>query len=83
MVWHFCLAVGLSFILRFSRLARICLLRSVVPEGRVTLYLPSCSGSTRLAGFAGGETFALATTGALTFGDTGRATGWTTSVVST
>lgn len=38
-----------------SRLARICLLRSVVPDGKVTLYLPSCSGSTRRAGFVGGE----------------------------
>lgn len=40
--------------LRDAFFAKICLLRSVVPDGNFTLYLPSCSGRTRLAGFAGG-----------------------------
>lgn len=33
--------------------AKICLLRSVVPDGNLILYRPSCSGRTRRAGFAG------------------------------
>jgi hypothetical protein len=37
--------------LHMACLAKISLLRSVVPLGNVILYRPSCSGSTRLAGF--------------------------------
>lgn len=33
--------------IHICRLARICLLRSVVPDGSVILYRPSCSGNTR------------------------------------
>lgn len=35
--------------------AKICLLRSVEPDGNVILYRPSCSGNTRLGGFFGGS----------------------------
>lgn len=37
--------------LHIAFLAKICLLRSVEPDGSVILYRPSCSGKTRRAGF--------------------------------
>lgn len=37
--------------LHIAFFARICLLRSVEPDGSVILYLPSCSGNTRRGGF--------------------------------
>lgn len=43
-----------SFDLLEAFLARICLLRSVVPDGSVILYRPSCSGNTRRGGFFAG-----------------------------
>lgn len=41
--------------LRNAFFAKICLLRSVDPDGSVILYRPSCSGRTRLGGFLGGS----------------------------
>lgn len=56
----------LDFGLQVTFLARICLLRSVVPDGSVILYRPSCSGNTRRGGFFAGAASKISISSTLT-----------------